>query len=99
MPLFAITCRLDGRDMARRTRALDRAVRALSPRTLVYDETAGFYLVKAEVTAQEVHEMLVASAGLRSDRDLLLVINLSRPEYIQAGSEIPQRLGVLMAAR
>jgi hypothetical protein len=98
MSLFAITFRLAESD-GPRLRALDHAVRRLSPSALLYDETAGFYLVKAETTSQAVHDTLTAAAGLRPERDLLLVINLSHPEFMQTGSEVPQRLKALMASR
>ena len=96
--MFAITFRLLDDD-GRRLRALEHAVRRLSPTTLVYDEAPGFYLMKADIPADQLRETLAAAAELQPDHDLLLVINLSQPDYAQAGSEIPQRLNVLMGAR
>src|SRR5687768_5247180 len=98
MSLFAITFRLL-EDDGRRVRALEHAVRRLSPKTLIYDEAPGFYLMRADIAARQLRETLAAAADLQADQDLLLVINLSQPDYAQAGSEIPQRLDALMGAR
>jgi hypothetical protein len=98
MSLFAINFRLAD-DAAWRLRALDHAVRKLSPEALLYDETPGFYLVRADVPAHQVRNSLAVAADLKPERDLLLIINLSQPDYAQAGSEVAERLNVIMAAR
>lgn len=98
MALFAILFRLENDD-PRRLRLLDHAVGRLSPDTLVYDEVAGAYLARADIRAHEVHKALTAAAELRPDRDLLVVIDMSKPEYSHAGSEMPQRLDVILSGR
>jgi len=98
MALFAILFRLHHDDEHRR-RLLHHAVGRLSPDTLIYDELAGVYVARADLRAHEVHKGLTAAAKLRPARDLLVVIDLSKPEYSHAGSDMPERLDAILAAR
>lgn len=98
MALFAILYRLQNDD-ERRRRLLEHAIGRLSPDTLVYDEIRGAYLAQAPIRAHEVHKALTAAAELRPARDLLVVIDLSKPESSHAGSAISERLDVVLAAR
>lgn len=99
MSLFAVTARVaEGLDRARRAARLDAAVRAVSPQTLLYDETPGTYLFSAETTAQALVERLSVEAELRPG-DVLVAINLSRKEHAHFGSAMPGRLQVLLEQR
>ena len=98
MALFAILYRLQNDD-ERRRRLLEHAIGRLSPDTLIYDEIAGAYLAQATIRAHEIHKVLTAAAGLRPEHDLLVVIDLSKPESSHAGSAMSERLDVVLAAR
>lgn len=88
----------EGPDHAGRAARLDAAVRAVSPETLLYDETPGTYIFAADTTAQALMERLSAEAELKPG-DVLVAINLSRKEHAHFGSLMPRRLELLLERR
>jgi hypothetical protein len=99
MSIFAISFRIhEDATYAERYESLVKSIEAHS-RGKYWDETTSFMLIEAATATNNLANGIVQMSSFAGGRDLMLVINLSQPEYFAIGKISDRDLNVLMDRR
>ncbi len=99
MSIFGISFRIhEDATYAERYESLVEAIK-MHANGKYWDETTSFVLIENLRTANELGAGIQRMSSISTDRDLVLVINLSRDEYYTIGKVSDRDISVLMERR
>lgn len=100
MAIYAISFRIGktGDDDLRYKSLVERIER--NTVGLSFDDTTSFYVLESSKTTEELKDDLYHNSSMRTEYDMLVVINLDKNEYATAGTFVnPRILQRLMTRR